>query len=318
MSATNRRRLLEFIVANFVFGRLPRQVSYVVMTAVAWFVATFMRRNLAGLEANLRHVFPDAGDDRIRQLVHANAKNYAKFWVDLFRVPRMPRDRRDRLVTVEGEEYLHEVLADGRGCVVAAIHMGGWEGCASYWGAAKAFRTGLITEILEPPQLWRRLLSLRTSTGLEIIPLGRSAPRDIIRRLKDNGVVAGAIDRDILGSGKPYEFFGAPISVPTGMIEVAQRTGAAVLPVITVRAPRDRYRVIGSKAIRVGEGQANLDDAVQQLLRTFEGHIRAYPDQWHVMEPIWKKQESRAAARAAAGGISSVPAPHREEEAGVG
>jgi lauroyl/myristoyl acyltransferase len=318
MSFTERRRLVEFILADFIFGRLPRQVSYVVMTAVAWFVATFMRKNLSGLEANLRRVLPGATDAEIHALMQRNARNYAKFWVDLFRIPRMRRDRRDRLVTVDGEEHLHDVLAQGRGCLVVAIHMGGWEGCASYWGAAKAFRTGLITEILEPPQLWRRLLALRTSTGLEIIPLGRTAPRDILRRLKENGVVAGAIDRDLLGSGKAYDFFGAPISVPTGMIEVAQRTGAGILPVVTVRDPGDRYRFISARPIWVGEGDGAVDETVHRLLRIFEGHVRNFPDQWHVMEAIWQTHERRAAARAALPERVTQAAPRREEEVGVG
>jgi phosphatidylinositol dimannoside acyltransferase len=295
------RRVLAFEAADLIFGLLPRKLSYFLMTVVGWVVATCFKGRVAGLVENLRRVFPEYSEDEIIDLMQRNAKNYGKFWVDLFKMPHLKLDYRRSLARIEGLENLDSVLARGKGCIVVTIHMGGWEGCAALWGSLDQYRSALIAEVLEPPALWRRLLELRQSSGVEIIPLGRTAPRTIIRRLQENWIVAGAIDRDILGSGKPYQFFGATAAIPSGLVDVAQRTGAGLLPIITLREPDDTYRFVGMEPLWVGPEAGAVDAAMEKLLRIFEECIRQHPDQWHVMEPIWAQAQPGVA-------VSTLPA----------
>jgi hypothetical protein len=42
-----------------------------------------------------------------------------------------------------------------------------------------------------------------------------------------------------------------------------------------------------------------VDDTVGKLLRRFEDCIRRYPDQWHVLEPIWPAPVPTTAGAAA-------------------
>jgi phosphatidylinositol dimannoside acyltransferase len=295
------RRVLAFEAADLIFGLLPRKLSYFLMTVVGWVVATCFKGRVAGLVENLRRVFPEYSEDEIIDLMQRNAKNYGKFWVDLFKMPHLKLDYRRSLARIEGLENLDSVLARGMGCIVVTIHMGGWEGCAALWGSLDQYRSALIAEVLEPPALWRRLLELRQSSGVEIIPLGRTAPRTIIRRLQENWIVAGAIDRDILGSGKSYQFFGATAAIPSGLVDVAQRTGAGLLPIITLREPDDTYRFVGMEPLWVGPEAGAVDAAMEKLLRIFEECIRQHPDQWHVMEPIWAQAQPGVA-------VSTLPA----------
>ena len=310
------RRVLAFEAADLFFGLLPRKLSYFLMTVVGWVVATCFKGRVAGLVENLRRVFPEYSEDEIIDLMQRNAKNYGKFWVDLFKMPHLKLDYRRSLARIEGLENLDRVLARGRGCIVVTIHMGGWEGCAALWGSLDQYCSALIAEVLEPPALWRRLLELRQSSGVEIIPLGRNAPRTIIRRLQENWIVAGAIDRDILGTGKPYQFFGATAAIPSGLVDVAQRTGAGLLPIITLREPDDTYRFVGMEPLWVGPEAGAVDAAMEKLLRIFEECIRQHPDQWHVMEPIWTQAQPGVAARTTAAAEPAFPGPldtHAEE-----
>jgi len=283
----NGRRVLAFQLANLVLGGLPRRVSYIVMAVVGWVVATIFPARIAGLRSNLEHVFPEYTPAQVTDLMQRNAKNYGKFWVDLFKMPRLELEYKKTLASVDGWENLQAVMDRGQGCIAMSIHMGGWEGCASYWGAASPWRTGLIAEVLQPAVLWRKVLKLRQSSGMTVIPLSRTAPREILRRLKNNEIVIGAIDRDLLGGGKLYPFFSGSISVPTGLLEVAQRTGAGVLPMICYRRPDDTYRFLGLPPIWVAPGPAGVEAAACTVLAHFEDCIRQYPDQWHVMVPIF-------------------------------
>jgi KDO2-lipid IV(A) lauroyltransferase len=313
------RRVLAFEAADLFFGLLPRRLSYFLMTVVGWVVAVCFKSRVAGLVENLRRVFPEYSDEQITDLMQRNAKNYGKFWVDLFKMPHLNLEYRRSLARIEGLENLDRVLAEGKGCIVVTIHMGGWEGCAALWGSLDQYRSALIAEVLEPPALWRRLLELRQSSGVEIIPLGRTAPRTILRRLQENTVVAGAIDRDILGSGKPYQFFGATASIPSGLVDVAQRTGAGLLPTITLRESDDTYRFIGMEPLWVGPEEGAVDAAMEKLLRVFEECIRQHPDQWHVMEPIWKAEPEVGVASPAATAAPVLPVRRDQaEEVNVG
>ena len=307
------RRVLAFELADFFFGILPRRFSYFLMTTVGWIVATLFKGRVAGLVDNLRTVFPDYDETQITDLMQRNAKNYGKFWVDLFKMPHLDLEYRRSLAVIDGKEYLDRVLAEGKGCLVVSIHMGGWEGCAALWGATQDYDSALIAEVLEPPALWRRVLELRQSSGVTMIPLGRAAPREMLRRLKRNGLVAGAFDRDILGTGTPYQFFGKTARIPNGMLAVAQHVGCGVIPVICLREPDDTYRLVGFEPVYVGPGEGAIEQATEHLLRVFEDCIRKYPDQWHVMEPIWTEPELATVA-------SPVRAPieTRAEEANVG
>ena len=289
MSWHDLRRLGGFQLASLFFGFLPRRASYVLTGLASWTVVNLFPGRLQGLRANLQQVLPQLSEADLDRVVARNARNYGRFWVDLFRVPRLSLRARRRLLRIEGEEHLRRILAEGRGCLAVSIHMGAWEGCAAFWAKQDA-GTALIAEVLRPPALWHRLRRLRQSNGLDLIPLGRTAPREILRRLKGNGIVAGAMDRDILGSGRPYQFFGRTAYIPTGMVDVAQRTGAGILPVVCLRDPGDRYRAVGSEPIWVGDGPAAVDEAVRALIAIFENWIRAYPEQWHVMEPLWEVQ----------------------------
>jgi lauroyl/myristoyl acyltransferase len=312
------RRVAGFVVADFCLGHLPRKVSYVVMTVVGWVVATVFPGRIHGLFQNLRQVFPEYTDAQVTDLMQRNAKNYGKFWVDLFKIPRLNPEHRAALCTIDGLENLEAILDRGKGAIAISIHMSGWEGCVAIWGKFPGIRAALIAEVLEPAALWRRVQAQRSATGMELIPLTRSAPRDILRRLKDNQVIAAAIDRDVTGMGKPHQFFGATAPIPSGVFELAQRTGAGMLPVLCLRDPGDTYRVVGMEPFWVGDGAGAVDAAISHALGVFEDAIRTYPDQWHVMDPIWKPE---ADARPEAAAVRVYPAGKDElpaEEAQVG
>ena len=294
---SNRRRMLGFRIANAIFGGLPRHASYVLMAVVGWIVATVFPGRVAGLRANLKHVFPDHSEAQITDLMQRNAKNYGKFWVDLFKMPRLPLDYKLTLASIDGRGNLEKVMARGRGAVVVTIHMGGWEGAASWWGSTSPWPTSLIAEKLEPPELWERVMGLRESSGINVIPLTRSAARDILRRLQKNEMVTGAIDRDLTGTGRPFRFFDSTINVPTGLFEIAQRTGAGMLPVICYRKPDDRYVFVGMEPLWVEDSADAIDTAVETVLAQFEACIRRFPDQWHVMVPIFQGRATVAATR---------------------
>jgi lauroyl/myristoyl acyltransferase len=270
-----------------------------------------------GLRANLRRAVPDVDDAELERIVHANVRNLARCWADVLEM----RHRADTLaagVTPVNVENMTGPLGRGRGVVIVSLHLGRWEVGLAGWNH-RFGRMSLLAEVVHPPELFEHIVASRTSMGVTVIPIdtaamreradtavarrrGAAALREVFRTLKGNGMVAMAMDRDLIGNGTPLEFFGADAPIPVGVVDVAIRSGAAIVPVILLRAGD---RVIAPCYPEITyDPEADRDTEIRRVaaavLRIFEQVIREHPDQWHVIDPIWPDLAATSDTRRAA------------------
>jgi KDO2-lipid IV(A) lauroyltransferase len=277
-------RLLEGIIA-----RLPRRLAYALGVIISTLAFPLLGRQRKALEQNLSHVRPDLPPPIIRKLAWRNWLNLTKAWIDFFKVPRMDRAKLSSLLSLTGLEHLDTAVAAGQGVIVVAPHMGSWELAAASWAASYG-EIGIMVEQIEPRRLFDHVSRTRFKEGIRVIPLSRTGARDILRMLKARRMVVLAMDRDILHTGRPFVFFGQVARFPTGPVEMALKTGAPILPAFCIRDSEDRYLAVGDAPLFLTpseDHEADVRSAMESILRTFERYISKYPDQWHVLEPIW-------------------------------
>src|SRR5205807_5461973 len=92
------------------------------------------------------------------------------------------------------------------------------------------------------------------------------------------------------GPGPPPPLLRGGQPVPAGPVEVAPQARAPVPAGLLLPEPHDRYVAVGDTPIFLtptSDHEADVQRAMEQILATFEGFIRRFPDQWHVLEPIW-------------------------------
>jgi KDO2-lipid IV(A) lauroyltransferase len=80
------------------------------------------------------------------------------------------------------------------------------------------------------------------------------------------------------------------VPIPVGVVEVAIRTGAAIVPIVLLRGEGDE--VIGQCYPEIvydaaAERGTEVRRAASEVLRLFEQVIREHPDQWHVLDSLW-------------------------------
>jgi lauroyl/myristoyl acyltransferase len=289
--------------AEALVGALPRSVAYWLGDRAADTLLATVPNRFDGLRDNLRHVNPNIGERSMKHLVRRNLRNLTHCWVDVMEMSSRRTNLPSR-IGIQDLYHFEAAIERGNGVVVASMHFGSWEVGLSGWNKM-GHKMALLAEVLRPAKLFDRVVGARGAQGVHIIPLdtkamregdiqvarrlGAASMREVFKVLRSGGVVAMALDRDLIGNGEPLEFFGQPAPIPIGAVEIAIRAGAAVVPILLFR---DRYRVDARVYPEIhystdAPRDAEVRKTAQVLLRIFEQAIREHPEQWHVLDPIW-------------------------------
>lgn len=250
-------------------------------------------RGVQRLEANLRRVIgPQATGKQLRTLSRAGMRSYARYWMEVFRLPVISRERLLTDVHSGGREktaFAH--LAAGRGVVFALPHMGNWETAGAWIIAAGGYPFTTVAERLKPESVYLRFLAFRESLGFEVLPAtgGNSRFGILAQRLRAGGMVCLPADRDVTGGGIEVDFFGEKARMMGGPAALAVQTGAALIPVTLWFEGRDWVVHLGDEIPVPGEGSRREKVAAmtQRMADFFAAGIAAHPEDWHMLQRVF-------------------------------
>lgn len=278
---------LHRIVAPLCQG-VPVRFSYSVAAFIGWLSFFLFPDKRANAIRNMSRVLgPDASPRQVRRLAHRAFVNYAKYLIDMIRLPDIEPAELERRVTVNGWENLVEAIDEGDGLIFVGGHIGNSDLAAAVL-AGRGFPVHVIAEQLHPPRWDALVQAARTAVGLRVIPLGSSALR-LLRVLRQKEILAFLIDRPVKDQGVTVRFFGRATTVPAGAAALALRSNARILGAYIVRSGNEYIAHI-SPAIRpplTGDMPADLQALTQALFDWLEGIIKQYPDQWFMFRPMW-------------------------------
>jgi phosphatidylinositol dimannoside acyltransferase len=273
------------------------------------------------LEGNLRRVLgPDATGAELRALSRESMQSYARYWLEIFRLPVIPVERLVAETDASGDVWVAlDCLKAGRGVIFALAHMGNWDEAGAWiiHQGAGSFTT--VMERLKPESVYDKFVAFREGLGMEVLPASGGAVHAfgiLSQRLRAGKLVCLPADRDVTGSGIEVEFFGEKAKMMVGSAALAERTGAALFPAI-LWYEGDRWGIFVNKEIPVpdeGDRKQKVAAMMQELARSFEAGIRAHPADWHMLQRVFvadldPERLARADARAAAAEAVQAAAP---------
>jgi KDO2-lipid IV(A) lauroyltransferase len=244
------------------------------------------------LETNLSRVTgKDAAGDEIRALSRRVMRSYLRYWLEVFRLPEIGRERILAGMNITGHEKLFATLDSGRGAVVALPHMGNYEQ-AGAWLVHSGYPFTTVQERLRPESLFERFVAFRRGLGMEVLPLTGSDSTvfgTLARRLRTGRPVCLVADRDLSGTGVEVAFFGRPARLPGGPAALAVQTGAALMPVTLWYEEKGWGARIHEEIPVPEDGTRREKIAVmtQELARAYEEGIAAHPEDWHMLQRVW-------------------------------
>lgn len=192
-----------------------------------------------------------------------------------------PHDALGKIREIRGEALFRDALAQGRGLIVAAPHLGCWE-LLNYWLAAQT----PLAILYRPPRhayVEPLLRKVRGALPVEQVRAEGTGVRTLYRRLAAGGVVGILPDQQPrAGEGVMAPFFGVPASTMVLLPRLARRTGATVLYGFAERLARGRGYRLHFLPAPVGLDDADLDLACAALNRGVEACVElAFPQyQW--------------------------------------
>jgi len=278
-------------VAGELAPRIPPHIGYPLLSLMGGLVHCLNRRARANVRSNLRHVLgPDAPQDRVNQLSRATFSHVAYNYYCLFRLPTLTAAQVDSMVHVHGWENVEAALSLGKGVVMTSAHFGNIE-VVLYAMLVRGVSMTIPAERVEPPELFEYLTKLRTSTGLNLIPVD-GPMTDLFRTLRRGGVAGIAADRNITGDGTVVDFFGAPTLLPDGHVRLAMHTGTPLILGFSQRLHRDSYEARFWPHFRIpeeGSDQERLAAGMAYIVNGLEEAIDTCPEQWTITARIWDK-----------------------------
>jgi KDO2-lipid IV(A) lauroyltransferase len=264
-------------------------------------------RGVQRLEANLRRVIgPEASGKELRALSRAGMRSYARYWMEVFRLPVISREQiLAGTVSNGGEQAGLAQMAAGRGVVFALPHTGNWEVAGAWIIARGAGKFTTVAERLEPESVFLRFLAFRESLGFEVLPAtgGNSRFGVLAQRLRAGGMVCLPADRDVTGGGIDVEFFGQKARMMGGPAALAVQTGAALLPAVLWFEGRGWGVHIYPEVPVPAEGSRRdkIAAMTQQMARNFEAGIAVHPEDWHMLQRVFAEDFDPARLPAAVG-----------------
>ncbi len=153
---------------------------------------------------------------------------------ELLALPGASREKLSRKFEYNGHEHLKKALDRKKGVFLLTGHIGNWElagiGITLLGHEVSAVAKEMKTEL---GNTFIKLM--RDDNGPKTIAR-RNSMKEIIGRLKRNGLVAFMIDQNMTAKeGVFVDFFGHPACTVAGLAAIAQRTGAAVVPAFSNR-----------------------------------------------------------------------------------
>lgn len=283
---------LLFRAAAAVARRLPARVAYFGARLAARGVFNLRPASRHAAEANLRQVVgPSASEARVTRLAREVFENVGRYYVDLFRMPVLDLKGLERNGLHEDGyyEYFEPAVAAGKGVIIFSAHVGTPEVPVQ----ALRLRGQTFVALTEPlpPRMDSLVRALRESRGNRFPPVNRDGLREALRQLRSGGTVVVLADRDVLGTGYRMEFFGRETRLPAGAVDLARRTGAALMPAFAHRRDDTTWelRILPPLTLlRTDDETVDRAANMRLLADALETGIAADPGQWIALSPVWR------------------------------
>ncbi|WP_238119453.1 MULTISPECIES: lipid A biosynthesis lauroyl acyltransferase [unclassified Xanthobacter] len=249
-------------------------------------VSKVARRNLAA-------AFPDKNRAEIEAMVRGVWANMGRLAADFAQQDQLwdydPAHPNAGRIEVKGADILERLRDDGRPALFFTAHTGNWELCAVA-GAKFQVPGGVLYRAPNNKKAADLIEEMRAGNMPGLIRASRKAGVMMAHMLADGQHLGMLVDQYWTG-GPQVTFFGRPCATNPTLARLARQFDCPVHGMRVIRLPGARFRVEITEEVvlpRDGEGQIDVQGAMQAVTSVIEGWVREYPEQWLWLHRRWR------------------------------
>lgn len=180
-------------------------------------------------------------------------------------------------------EPLIKANKQGRPIIIVSAHLGPWEAVRSVL-KMNGLTAGAIYK-KNKNQFYEALhIKAIKSGGEPIFSTGLRGTREMVRHLRDGGIVAMMLDQAV-SDGEFYDFLGRPAKTSTSVAKIALKLNALVVPAYAVRETTGELIDVTFEAPVM---HTSYQDMTLILTRSIEKIVMSNPLQWYWLHRRWK------------------------------
>ncbi len=231
-----RALLLETLLRMLAW--LPLRPAQALGAGLGALIYRFGRKTTRITRRNLELCFPGLAPEEREALVKASLRESGKSLTELGALWFWRTHQARALIRqISGQDQLDATLAQGRGVIIAAPHLGAWELLGLYLPTLRP-----TTNLYRPPRLApldTMIRHARERGGARLVPTDTSGVRALLEGLKRGEVTGILPDQDPgFGNGVFAPFFGVQTNTMTLLSRLANKSGAAVFISYAERLPK--------------------------------------------------------------------------------
>lgn len=276
--ALSKASILSFALK--LAGKLSLRAAQTIGSLLGWLAWRLATNSKDATRINLGIAFPETSIAERERLARASLNHTCQTLMEIPLMWEWPVAKCLELVKeIEGEHLLDEALADGRGLILLAPHLGNWELAGLYFSSRYK-----MAALYSPPKLKEfedYMIRVRSRVGSELVRGDRRGLARLIGLLREGNVAGILPDQSPRGRGNVHApFFGMAVRTMTLVSKLCQKSGATALMTYAERLPHGKgYRIV----IRPCEPDVTAADpltAATALNRSIEACIREIPVQY--------------------------------------
>lgn len=239
-----------------------------------------VRRNLQMLDVSM--------DDKSARRVYAE---FGQTLVDYFHIgTRSPKQAMQLVGKIDGDEHLRAAQKLGRGALIVTAHFGLFE-LGGLLLASQGFDAAVLTYPEPSAALtrWRAAFRARWKAGTIEVGADSFAFLQVAAYLREGKFIAALIDRPHSRDSTPVALTHGRALFSTGILLLAEHTGAPVIPATMVRRDDGTYHAQIFQPIFVASRGSRADTLAfysQQIADTLLPVLCAHPEQWYQFVPV--------------------------------
>ena len=270
-----------------------KKVTYSFMRIVAFYFYLFNRNK--SVEYYFKNIHGLRGK-KLRRSIYQNYVLFGEVLID--KIAFLVRPKVNFTFDYDGEEYLREMVANGKGGILIGAHMGNWELAGNLLDRINTTVNVLMYDA-EHENIKSLFDSYQIVRKFAIIPIKEdfSHLHKIKEALKNRELVVMHGDRFMEGNEVvELPFMGKIANFPVGPIFMATKFQAPVSFVFTFKESANHYHFYASPPKTypypgiLKTRKEELKGMVEEYVSYLESMVKKYPTQWFNHFPFWKEE----------------------------